>query len=222
MAFPEVKGTSTDQKNNVTSHDVFLPVGVVPGELLLAFFGDSFNSLVTFPVGWTKITDFTATSGQTIKLSVYSRIADGSEGTKITITTGSSESSVFTAYRISGHDPSRVPAGAIIGQFDEDPNSPNLIPPGGIRDYLWFTSYIKRVNDILITKPGGYVSPVQHVNSSIPLTQGTAQRALNAASEDPGVWNAIGDTLWIASTIAVGPPVTISGSVPALAPGFFL
>ena len=221
MAFPEVEGTATDQKINVTSHDMFLPIGVVPGELLVAFFGSNTDSLVTFPVGWTQLHEFTATFGQIIKLSVYFRTADGSEGTKIIITTGSSASSVFTAYRISGHGSSRVPAGEIIGQVDVNPNSPNLIPPGGARDYLWLSSYIKRVNDILITDPGGYVSPVQHVNSSIPLTQGTTQRNLRVASEDPGVWNAIGDTLWIASTIAVYPLPELGLSMPTTTPGFF-
>lgn len=99
--FPVVEATaSTSYSANQTSHTIDLPTGITSGDLLLLWFCmDSTTGTVTTPTGWD------LEEGpllQTDRSLLYSRVADGSEGSTVTVATSNSESSTAIAVRISG------------------------------------------------------------------------------------------------------------------------
>lgn len=101
MTFPLVQSTAvTNFSADQTSHVVNLPAGIQAGDRLLIWFcADSTGGTVTTPTGWTLLQ---GPINQTDRSLLYSRTADGTEGTTVTIATSVAESSSSVALRVSG------------------------------------------------------------------------------------------------------------------------
>lgn len=224
MAFPVVETTATSGEGaNTTSHTVTLPSGIVSGDLIvLCFACDDLGGAiaVSWPAGYNEIFD---TSSQGTHLSVAWRLADGGEGANITVTTNNSETSSHACYRISGQrgvsPPVEVSAGATGSSVSPNPDS--LTPTGGAKDYLWIAAHGHDGNLRTTTGIGAnYSSKVStEVGTLGGCGVGCAQRDLNAASEDPGVFTISVSDGWVAATVVVHPKADVvqaPGSDPSM------
>lgn len=208
MAFPQVASTSSGNSGaNTTSPSLTLPSGITAGDLLImAFCVDSTTPTPTWPSGWTQIFTHTATE---IQLQARYRIADGSEGASISLTTGNFGSCYF-GYRITGHDAATAPA--TTGNTTSNNNQPNpasLNPSGwDIEDTLWIAMCgWDNGTTSLSSYPTDYSSNqlTNRWNNSDGVGIAAATREVAAASEDPGVFTISTSIRWAARTIAVRP-----------------
>ena len=204
MAFPVIEGRNSSTQGVVTEHIVDLPAGIISGELLKVFFTTASGSsnAVTFPAGWTEY--FEVDNGTNAKLVGAYRQADGTEGASITVTTSLGRRSAHTSYRISGaEDPAtQVPEVATATGFGTDGNPPSLTPTEGAKEYLWLAGLGLNANDSAMVAPANYANLLNGATANPSI--GTADRSLNAASEDPGTFTSISGH-WVAATVAVHP-----------------
>jgi hypothetical protein len=200
MAFPVVQATNTSVTTPAaTSHVISLPAGIVSGNLLLAIFGIGGNTVGSWPAGWTELwgTELPASVG---RLECRYRIADGSEGATITVTTSGALTSSHTTYRIDTFSGNAPVAGTTATATSTNANPPSLTPSWGAKDTLWIA-----VAGVSGSAPSA--APANYTNlltAATPTTLGSARRELNAATEDPGVFTSANDQ-WAANTIAVEP-----------------
>jgi hypothetical protein len=100
--FPAVQTTNTSGESaNVTSHTVNLPANISAGDLLIVFFSCDGDSTVTWPTadGWASIFHQT----NSVTLDIGYKIADGTEGATITVTTGQLEQRAIMPLPIQIH-----------------------------------------------------------------------------------------------------------------------
>jgi len=156
----------------------------------------------TFPAGWTELFKRGAAD---VKIAVHYRIADGTEGATINVTTGTAQMSAHTSFRITGY--SGVPEAATEGvNTSANPNSPSLVPSWGAQDTLWIALCCYNVNETVTVYPTNYTGDRNdYANDAEGVGIGTAQRELNAASENPDAFTISGAQKWIANTIAIMP-----------------
>ena len=96
---------TTDYSADQTSHAINLPSGITAGDLLLLWFtmdGTTGNTITT-PTGWT-LEEATNVASPGDLGYLFSRTADGSEGSTVTVTTSASQSSSAIALRIENWD----------------------------------------------------------------------------------------------------------------------
>jgi hypothetical protein len=219
MAFPQVAATNSGASTvNQTDHAVNLPSGIVSGDLLIVLFGADSNEEVGWPGGWTELIDLNANTEST--LSIGYRIADGTEGSTITVTTGTSEASVHQSYRITGHagagTPPQVSAGA--GGLSSNANPDGLTPTGGAKDYLWIAfAAIDGSGNQPTVAPTNFTNlfAQESPGGSGHVCMGAARLELNAASQDPGTFTSPSDD-WNACTLAVHPAAEVTVLPPLL------
>ncbi|KKN20429.1 hypothetical protein LCGC14_0935660 [marine sediment metagenome] len=210
-AFPVIEGSNSSRETGIpTEHTVALPAGIVSGELLLVFFSTASgtSNAVTWPSGWTEY--FEVNQGTNAKLNGAYRQADGTEGASITVTTSLGRRSAHSSYRISGaEDPAtQVPESSTATGLSTDGDPPSLTPTGGSKDYLWFAAIGISADDSAMGAPTNYANLLNQATANPSL--GSADRSLNAASEDPGTFTSI-NASWAVATVAVHP----SGAPPA-------
>ena len=207
-AFPTIAASNSGNSGgNATSHTVNLPTGISSGNLLIVSFSNDGSATVTWPSGWTQL--FSTVNGTNNILSVAYRIADGSEGTTITVGTSGNESSAHTSYRITGHDSSTAPAyGTAATDSSANPNPPSLTPAWGAADTLWLSVYGWDSNATNSSYPTNYTLG-QVTNLYNHQRQGTgiasAGYNLNASSQDPGTATLSVTKAWVANTLAIRP-----------------
>ena len=216
MAFPSPDAFNTSITDTAgTSHTLNLPTGIASGDLLMVFFDYAvISNTITFPGGWTTLTTASIENavGSTEGLATAYRIASGSEGSSITVTTSVSTRANHQSIRITAHDSSTAPE-AVAGTVNNaTPDPPALTPTGGAQDYLWIAvgarSRASTTAD-LSAAPTNYSNLTTSANSgtgSAFSTGGIAKRQLNASSEDPGTFTSTDTTAESCdATIAVYP-----------------
>lgn len=206
MGFPAISATSqaTTSPGARTSHVLTLPSGIVAGNLLIMVFCEEAvpDPAVTWPAGWTQISDsFTTTN----KFQIRYRIADGSEGASITVTSPSWQSA-YVCYRITAwHGTTPPEVGTAVTNSSGTANPPSLTPSWGAADTLWIAAA-----SVVGSGIGGFTGyPASYGLSNLAVTSdnvriGVAGRQLNAASDDPGTFTQ-GVITWWAQTVAVRP-----------------
>ncbi len=205
MAFPQVQTTAlSEETNNVTEHTVNLPSGIVSGDLLVVWFGfASIDTGFTFPAGWNLLDSTFVTLLDT---AVYYRIADGTEGSTITVTTDDAHKSGVITHRIdgtSGNAPELAVATPPSGN-DKAPNPPDLTPSWGAKDTLWLAGFISSQADWVAT-PANYTDLVLTDHWNLFGQNAVAEYENNATSENPAAYTSDFDALWVAHTLAVEP-----------------
>lgn len=197
MSYPIIAGTSTSMETNgVTSHTVSLPANIVSGDLLIVLFcgRDVSSATINFPAGWNIIKTGLNGSSEIFK-SAY-RVADGSEGSTITVTTGSTGRSAHISYRIT--DYTSTPEGEVNSSI----NPPSLTPSWGTKDSLWIAVARLSAHGGTPAAPANY-SDLQDVNPARDTRGFSAVRNLNASSEDPGAFGGTAFGSVIGCTIGV-------------------
>jgi hypothetical protein len=107
MAYPVVESSSHGSSTSAsTSHVVTLPSGITAGDLLILCIGTSkFAGSNATATGWTyeggQEIESTPTQ-QFPRASVLSRVADGSEGSTVTVSTDASKFASWIVLRVSG------------------------------------------------------------------------------------------------------------------------
>lgn len=105
--FPVVAATAiTDYSADQTSHVINLPASIAAGDLLLLWFtmDNAAGSAITTPSGWT-LEEATIAATNTDFGYLFSKVASGSEGSTVTVTsTGTSQSSAAIAVRLTDWD----------------------------------------------------------------------------------------------------------------------
>ena len=201
MAFPVVQTRSTTFQT--------LPSGVAAGDLLVCVLSTRHTgtgALLT-ATGWTKVSQ---TDRATFNQTIFYRVATGSDAFART-TTGTITHQETIILRISGA------AGTVSGTGTQtttgavDP--PLHTPAGGAADFLWIASGMGsatsgppwRVFTVGPTSYGNLTTVPQTVGSG-GFGHATAERNLNAASENPGTFTTDVNTgNWIAYTLSVPP-----------------
>lgn len=107
MAFPIVQSSSHGSSgSSTTSHSVTLPSGITTGDLLLILIAnDKYSGSNPSASGWTYEGGQEVGSPPTRnypRMGVLSRVADGSEGSSVTVTTDVAKYASWIALRISG------------------------------------------------------------------------------------------------------------------------
>jgi hypothetical protein len=203
--FPVVQATNTSgESSDVTSHTVSLPANISAGDLLIVFFSCDANETVTWPTGdgWASI--FHETNSMTLDIGY--KIADGTEGATITVTTGSAEQSAHISYRITGNHRYLAPEVSTGATGNSTaPNPDSLTPTGGAKDYLWIAVEGNTDGDAASAYPTNYTNgQTNAVGTTAGANIAVARRELNASSEDPAAFT-IPLNKWVACTVAVHP-----------------
>lgn len=148
----------------------------------------------TTPSGWTAII-----GGVSQTLFLFARVADGSEGSTVSISYGVSTGAAYVAERWTGAS-GNVEGARATGTGD----APNLAPSWGAQDTAWITG---------LQYTGGFSSPPtpptnygNQVNEfqAFNFSCSSAYRTLNASSENPGAWSGTTSSGAV-STIAIEP-----------------
>lgn len=220
MAFPQVVGiTTTEDGNQVNDLVVNYPASPVTGNLLFCLVRHATSSAATWPGGWNELFGGVLTDW----VSFAWRKVDGTEGATFTVSQSSAARGVAVLYEISGaEDPDvQVPefSTEVIGTSTQ-PNPGELTPTGGAKDYLWlwWGSWQGEATSPPSGNPTDYSTPTGASTGTAGGTAsncriGTAERELNASSEDPGAWTIDDSDDWAAFTIAIHPGVAAAAEI---------
>jgi len=211
--FPTVDATNGgNEVINTTDHTINLPAGIVVADLLLVFLAMDGDEVITFPAGWTELfNDYDGFGGRFV---CSYKVASGTEGATINVTTGNAQMSAHNTYRISGY--SGVPeAGVRVIGADVNPDPPNFAPSWGNQSTLWLAVFGTDDGQQAVTVwPAGYGEGVNNrSNDAEGASVGSAQRNLAAAAENPGQFTIAGVLRWQANTVAIAPAFADANSV---------
>lgn len=207
---PLIEGTPVSSTGiATTTPEASLPAGIQVGERIILFI--SARSFIQVPAGWSSLLFGShSTDASVQKLRVIERIADGTEGSSVTLAINDARDSAHAAYRVSGGSVVEVSA-QVESSGSGHPDSPSFSPPGGADDYLWFsvgTAYGIRSFTAAPTNYGNFLNPSTGTAGLDDANLGVAARTLNAATEDPDAFTLSGPSNnWIAFTLAVVPSV---------------
>jgi hypothetical protein len=196
-----VNGTFSYQNDSFTTPHPATLTGIQTGELVLLFCRSPGVSITT-PSGWHLVTS-TGSSSQQFKQCVFARIADGSEGSTVSIATPGGSRFVMRGYRISGFAEGAV-ADVVVGASDavntNSADPPNLSIPGGWGDaeHLFVAINSAAASDWTISAaPTGYGDLQNRFTGTISSNTGyggisTARRLATATSENPDAFTVSG------------------------------
>jgi len=205
--YPSVANTATSAKTSATgtNHTASLPSGIQNGDLLLLFWVDAgTSSTLTTPSGWTSLYNMVGTANQ--RRAAFYRIADGSEGAMLDLTTSAAERSAHTVYRIAAGSFQGVPVpGSTVSADSNTADPPTLTSGFGNVPTLWFAA-IHAEGTATVPTPANYTDQLD-VNSGGTGTaharMASSIRELQATSEDPGSVSFGTVRVWGANTIAI-------------------
>ena len=204
-AFPTVQATSTATSAS-SPLVVTLPAGSASGDLIVILLQARTNtttwSQTAGTTGWTELYD---ANGQAF---YYKQI--GAAEANPSFDLSASERCGASAIRITGHEnpATQAPeasAGATGTSTAPDPDS--LTPTGGPKDFLWIAVEGNTGASSVTAAPANYgnLSAFDSGGGPNGASGATADRQLNAASEDPGAFTMGTSRTWYARTIAIHP-----------------
>lgn len=219
MAFPVVAATNTSETNPTsTTHVVNLPASIAAGDLLIivvaAGIGNTAGTGVTITpaAGWTELFDDNATAGGAAWCAY--KIASGSEGATVSVTSSATSLSVHCSYRINSWHGTTPPEATVLGAG----GSTSLDPPSqtaswGSDDNLWIAlATWKNATSAFSAYPTNYTSnQVALNNSHAGSSDGAlaiATRNVTTATEDPGAFTLLASSSSHNATIVVRPAAT--------------
>jgi hypothetical protein len=202
--------TETAFDTDTTDHYVNMPATVNVCDLLIVLFTNDGSATAATPGGWSSLAS--DVNGSAVRLSVYYKIAAGTEGgTTVNLVTSAAEQAAAQVYRITdwnGTTPPEISTAATGTVTRPDPASLNLAG-WDVADTLWLAVAGQDRGDQL----GTTAYPVHYTDGTSTLSSsGTANcRTLSAhrvratASENPGAFTIPVSEEWVAFTIAVRP-----------------
>lgn len=204
---PVVVGTQTSNNSpsRTTSTNVAFPAGVVSGELLLIAIATEVNaSGPTTPSGWSETLPSISNGGEPgTRLTIFHRVADGSEGGSVTISHGNNDTAAIS-YRISGAMGTPEATGTFGTTTAPDP--PNFSPSWGSTtvNTLWLAVASSQNQITFSSYPAGFDGEVVSTNLN-DANVASAKRSNLSASTNPGTFGLSGSGKWVAATVAIRP-----------------
>jgi len=214
VSFPAVQARTTGQNSTAgTSHTVSMPAG--SGGRIIVFFAHSQNVSVSWPAGWFEL--FDVLNGTACGLAAA--YTDAAAGPTITVTTSANTKSAHSTYRVSGYE-GTAPQAATATGADATPDPPPVSPSWGGADTLWLAAEGNDDTLNVTDYPPSYLKGQTIVTSGGTATSNcriaTAERYLNAATENPGAFQLAPDPEeWVAATVAIRPVETAPNVVGA-------
>lgn len=193
-AFASVEARTANTAAATTTPAVTIPSDGVASKLIVCAFSPNSNPTISWTgTGFTQlIYDATAAFDG---LAVIYRWTDGSEGASITPTLGTSSETVWSCLRIAGaiNPATQAPQASTVNRqsVNANPDPPSLTPTGGAKDYLWIAIANTNNGSRTVTiAPSSYgnLNAFDSASAGAGVAIGTAERQLNAASEDPGTF----------------------------------
>lgn len=217
MAFPTVQERLTQEfSSDASTHTVNLPTTVNADELLLIIFFANENSTFspTTPTGWTDLEQ--ALDSNSLYWISYKQAAGTEGGGSVDFDTGALSPASSILYRISGWNSIEITA-----SYDKDLNSttadpPSLTPSYGAADTLWIASCVQLdAPNTVSSYPTNYTNGQESTHPE--GLNASAERELNATSEDPGTFTISAADHTLAHTLAVEPGSLGAGGVTEMA-----
>lgn len=209
-ALPRLVNITTTAMSDVSSTaSVNMPSGIQAGEGLLLILTAYDHPTFTTPSGWTQITNTAHTTDGGPRTAVYAKVASGAEGSTQNVVMSSATEATAISTRIVdwfGVVSSGV-QGSSVALVTNAPNPPSVTASWGITSNLWVAFTGSRGSRALLAYPTNYdlyqTSALNPANGDRAETF-MAGRALEAATEDPGVFSFAGTTREvIAGTIVI-------------------
>ncbi|RUU29775.1 hypothetical protein [Mesorhizobium sp. M6A.T.Ce.TU.016.01.1.1] len=202
--FPLVNGTNTSLNDTlVTSHTVLLPASITVGELLIIVItlGGASTTLST-PAGWNQLFKV---EGSSRTSAGYYRVATGSEGASVSVTSGATRKSRHQSFRISNYQ--GTPEATAANSLSTNPDPPTLTPSWGSDDVLWiaFEGHRGGTSSPTTAAPSGYTNFATGTTTGAANDDAvcsTARLTSVASSENPGVFTVVNSN-WVAATMAI-------------------
>lgn len=214
--YPYVKTTAEGADNSLTI-TVNLPGGIASGDVLECYITS--NAGITshsWPAGWTEKYD---TDNSTVVGTAATRIADGTEGSTITVTaSGVADGSVHVCLRIVNWHGTTVPEfGTAATGTTSNADPPSVTASWGSANNLFVAAgHGADSNNFTSTSASYTRTIIRRACGGAPTCSiAVTTRELTAASDNPGVitWGATQD--WVAETSVVR-PVNAATSLGAL------
>ena len=204
MAYPEVLGSAVTNGSLTSPYTVSLPSGISAGDILVGTFyrGGNNTQTLTLPAGWTKLIDEGPNGAQTYRVVVAWKIADGTEGTSMSVSSNltSAQATRCVVARITGGISVECSAKANTGNATTiDP--PSLSPSWGTAFNLFLTVCVGTSNSALSSYPSGWNGETSTGPSALASLQSYA------SSANPGVFTVSASMGLTAYTLAVKPTV---------------
>lgn len=205
MPFPAiVASTGGNSGGNATTHAVNLPSGIAEGDLLVALIAFDGNPTVTFPSGWSILCN--NVNGTIVRLLSAYRVADGSEGASINVTSSASEGSAHISYRVTGHQggapifPRTVNTGTSAA-----PDAPKLT--NSVAAEMLYIAFCANDANVAVTGyPSGYSDGVNHrwANAN-GVGVAAATKNVSSQADDPPEFEMGSSEDWIGCVVGVRP-----------------
>lgn len=204
MAFPTVVNTNSNS-SSAQSPAVSMPATIVAGRLLVIVARSAGSESPGGTIsGFTKIADLNRSGGGSGTLCVFTKVAAGSD--TATYSGSIATDRVFQSYQVQDWlgDVTGVKVATLgTGTAINPPNLDAVV----VDDWLWlvFGSVGGTAGNSVTAAPTNYtdfLGPVTLGNVSM----GSARRALNASSEDPGAFSGTAGTGPMTAVLAIPPP----------------
>ncbi|OGO35303.1 MAG: hypothetical protein A2Z03_07780 [Chloroflexi bacterium RBG_16_56_8] len=213
MSLPILRDSNNGiQSSDTTSHTVNLPATVVSGDLLIVMMAFDGAPSVTWDNSshgtWTQYIN-TADGSSQVKLVIYAKVADGTEGGgTLSIGTGTSEQSAHRSVAYQNWEGTlagglNVPAAASGASTTPDPpaagDSWGTVDRATIAVAAWdrnrsLSNYPANYNDNHYTDSSGGVSGTNIAS---------AKRGAAEGSQNPGTFTISSSDEWVAATISI-------------------
>lgn len=219
MAFPSVvtpRGTSAALAS-ATSHVVAMPASATTARgVLVIFTADSGPTFSITGTGWTLLGQ-AANAAFMGSCVIYKR--PGVTLAALTVNLSFAEEGTYVVLAVDGAAPAESPYVASFAVTGANTDPPSLTPTGGARDYLWVAVRTGEAAVIATAAPTSYAGLTSATGGASGASTSTAERSLNAASENPGAFTSATEDC-VAWTIAIPPSssdqsVTMAAGIPS-------
>lgn len=223
MAFPSVAASAVSNRDTAANPVIVdLPAGISAGDLLLVRLRSPTAGSWTVPSGWTELfaNQIHGSASGDRDFFAY-RIANGSEGSTLSVTNANSVKAAAIALRITGWHgttPPEISTAATGASTAPDPAS--LTPSWGAADtlWLWVGGWEGRQTSPPAGNPTNYSGVLgadtgTATNNASNCRVAIATRQLNATSEDPPSWTISISEDWVAHTVAIRPAAAGGGDI---------
>lgn len=138
LTFPAIATASGGNRTtDSTTQTLDMPASVASGDLLIAVLVCDGNPTFTWPAGWTALTSGASNSSE-CRVEARYRVADGSEGASIAVTTSASEMMAYNVVRITDYQGTPEATAGNTGGGVASPQPASLNPSGwGTEATLW-------------------------------------------------------------------------------------
>lgn len=197
FGFPIIAGTAVSANPGATIHTINFPAGIKAGDLLIMLWTDNETNAGVLSgtdlPNWKILYDDNTLNN---RRAAYYKVAKGTEGLSMQISTTLKESSVQNVYRIAVGTWQGVPEISTVSTLTTTtPNPPALNPTAWtIEPTMWLvTNHIAGDGNMAITAPINYTGTLIRSGTGGgggggDAIMSSAYRMLSADSEDPGVF----------------------------------